>query len=439
MRHETPSEVASILAKHVPRNVESILDPCVGRGALLEPIVQRFANKSVDVTCVDIDVSVTRFVKRRFSCLVNGKLSVHACDFIDWGNRCTSQYDCVVMNPPFFGKKTDWRNITGMNFGFQKKAPVEGEFIRLALTLLKPNGVLLGIIPSSVVCGASLSWLRKILLSDGSIKYIHELPSYCFSGIEGRMYILVYKKKRSKSDIVLLNHDLYTPEKLTVPQNDLGKELRFDFAYHHATQSLTDLEDSTPELAWSRLGDLMDVCQGFEKSPKGTQSAIHTIDYKNCFWNCGRKLVGATSQENKYLANSSCILVSRIGRNCSKSFGVAISHKPVPCTDHVWIMKMKEPAQHLQILFSIRCLVHLSWFSSILERGVGAKYIVSHDLADLRIPMKLGSKHHGMFTKYEKAFRSYEGIEMQEIEKNTCVKLLEMIQKRKNSLQNVGH
>ena len=38
-RHDTPLSVATVLAKHAPRSARSILDPCVGSGALVEPCV----------------------------------------------------------------------------------------------------------------------------------------------------------------------------------------------------------------------------------------------------------------------------------------------------------------------------------------------------------------------------------------------------------------
>jgi 16S RNA G1207 methylase RsmC len=143
MRHETPSEIASVLARHIPRNPSSILDPCVGNGALLAPVLSRLSWNVAKVTCIDTDASVLGTVRATLSHRLNGKLETRTENFIDWAKKSVKRFDCIVMNPPFCGKRTDWTEIGS---GEQRKIPIEGEFVRQAIALLNNNGVLLAVL-----------------------------------------------------------------------------------------------------------------------------------------------------------------------------------------------------------------------------------------------------------------------------------------------------
>ena len=134
-RYDTPRSVATVLARHAPRNVRTILDPCVGSGALVDPLVSRAVSQKADVVCIDIDGQAVESVKRRFEPRLGSRLHVEQADFLSarttkrlW--RFLSSIDCVLMNPPFAGQKRAWRSITVSSRNGQGKrtrfAPAKG-------------------------------------------------------------------------------------------------------------------------------------------------------------------------------------------------------------------------------------------------------------------------------------------------------------------------
>ena len=73
--------------------------------------------------------------------------------------------------------------------------PLEAAFLCRALELLADGGRLLAIVPCSVVMSESLQWLREELLSQGAIRFVHELPPRSFPGVDSRMYLLVLQQR----------------------------------------------------------------------------------------------------------------------------------------------------------------------------------------------------------------------------------------------------
>ena len=53
--HVTPPEIARALARHAPKSVTRVLDPAVGDGSLLLPLLDRVCHSRCEVTAVDID------------------------------------------------------------------------------------------------------------------------------------------------------------------------------------------------------------------------------------------------------------------------------------------------------------------------------------------------------------------------------------------------
>jgi len=418
MRHETPSEIANVLARHAPRTPSSILDPCVGNGALLAPVLSRLSWNVSRVTCLDTDASVLGTVRATLSHNLNGKLETRTDNFIGWARKSAKRFDCIVMNPPFCGKRTNWTEIGPEK---QQKIPVEGEFVRQAITLLNNNGVLLAILPSSVICGSTLAWLRNEMLLQGSINYLHELSEKCFPGIDGRMYLVAYKKSKQSNSIVFLNHDLHAPETLVLPTKSIGAECRFDFGYHAARQKLKEIELIHPQLNWTQASKILRVFHGTIRVGKDKETpALHTSDYRDGFWQNHPKLSSQPTSSSDSFANNTDVLLKRLGRNCSRSFGILANEDSTYCTDSVWILRLRISYSTVKLLFVLRCLSNLPWVSSLLEKGVGAKYIAGADVLDLRLPLSLPKYFFSDFRSYCCAVKKYDVESMKHIEKNVC-------------------
>src|SRR5258708_7934105 len=113
MNYKTPPEIVSVLARHVPRGVQTVLDPAAGTGALLAPLARRFANSGTRVICVDTDGDALRVLQDNFQPTLGLSLRVIHRDFLTPQSGLDSgaepSFDCVIMNPPFCARKESFR------------------------------------------------------------------------------------------------------------------------------------------------------------------------------------------------------------------------------------------------------------------------------------------------------------------------------------------
>ena len=99
-----------------------------------------------------------------------------------------------------------------------RSIPIEVAFIVRAVRLLNPNGVLLAIVPATLISSFKTSWLRQYLMEIGAVDYVHELPKRTFKGVEARVYLFVYRKSARQRSLVVCNHDLVKPERILIKE-----------------------------------------------------------------------------------------------------------------------------------------------------------------------------------------------------------------------------
>lgn len=389
-RHETPHSVAAELAKHAPRHLETVLDPAVGTGALIAPLLQRFRNQNTLLHCIDIDGKVVNQLRKSPTLQFPESATFVKADFLKWSCRpgCPT-FDCVVMNPPFAAGKLDLRRTS--DFGFEdvnRSVPLEVAFTIKAVDLLNDEGRLLAVLPCSVVMAEKCQWLRDWLLANGAIRFIHELPPRSFPCVESRMYLLVFDKGKKSQKITLYNHDLFAPEKLELKLKKGVEVNRFDFGFHNAQIKLKKLTMRS-ELGWKRLGDIAQVFRGSVASPQGPKTAVHSCDFKSGFWKrSARHRIRFCDMKDRRICLGD-ILVKRVGRECHLSFGKAIALTGIPCSDCLLVIRPNSRHESLRILFALQVLFSLEWTKALIERGTGATYVGQNGLLDLPLPMEL--------------------------------------------------
>ena len=257
---ETPSEVALLLARHMPRNTKRLLDPAVGHAALLLPFTTRLAAGAL-VVFVDVDEGKLK-VSKDILCSNTFKVKCIKGDFLQCVHTSrhlkSSSFDCIVMNPPYAAKKGDWVELEYViaERRESKYLPKELAFMFRAVELLRNGGRLLAVMPASLVSSSLFSAFRDLLGSIGRFHYVHELPKFTFRGVEGRVYLVVFEKGNPSAKVELRNHDLAKPHPMRIAWNDLGCSRRLDFAYHDSRIWIKKLINGTPELKWVPLKDL---------------------------------------------------------------------------------------------------------------------------------------------------------------------------------------
>lgn len=427
-RHETPKEVASVLARWAPRKISSFLDPAVGNGALLKPLVSKLQRDKSRIVCVDTDPVALEFVKENYKQSFGRSITFVNKNFLETrfsnGHRTKNglKFDCIIMNPPFSGRKSCQERImlpSGVEGAdpVTKKLPLEGAFLVRAIQLLKFGGRVLAILPSSIVASSTGKWLREYLLENGRICCVHELPAFTFKKVEARIYLFVFEKGVPEKPVILRNHKLVRPDQLILRKSMLGDEKRFDYGFQLASIWYQKLQLRTPEAGWALLSRYAELTRGDAKSPEGTQVAIHTTDYDNGFWSLDRLKDKRIDLASKFTLKSSDLLVVRVGRRMTDSIGAVVGSASLGWTDCVIRIRVKRARLRTQLLFALRCVLACEDGKAFLERGCSAKYIVKSDLDRLHVPWELASMYPRIFAKYQMAVRKRHFEQMLSLEK----------------------
>jgi tRNA1(Val) A37 N6-methylase TrmN6 len=422
-RHETPRELAVALARHAPRLVGSILDPCVGTGALLEPLLRRLQKAATNVVCIDADQDVLGEVRTRFEPMLGRRLSLVCQDFLAWPGQSSRSdaadgFDCVVMNPPFAARRADWVRVrlNSAEIGRERSGPLEAAFVAKAVRELRPGGQLLAIVPSSLVSSARTAWLRRALLEAGAVRCVHELPRYTFSGVESRVYLFLFEKAGEGRPIVLRNHDLAQPQSMRVNVDDLGSETRLDYGFHRANRSYRAIRRRSPRVLWVPLSRLATIYRGEVNSPARSTKVLHTCDYRGGFWWSPhrRRPKARTAPDRRIRAGD--ILVKRVGRRCSSSIGPVVGHRGGKCSDCVLIIRPNYRTRMTELLFALRVLLASDEGAPLVEQGTGAAYLTERRLRDIDVPIGLSARFPQIYASYTRAIRQRQLSRMTQIE-----------------------
>lgn len=399
----------------------------MGNGILLQPLIERLRKSAKKIVCVDSDPTALAVVKMTLGKTFPHSLQLVGEDFLKWSDGFPEgkdkSFDCVLMNPPFDGRKgslvrieLDWpSHATLRNVGH---VPIEIAFVVRAIELLKPGGRLLAIVPSSLVSSSGVSWVRKYLLSIGFVRFVHELPRFTFKEVEARVYLFVFEKGKLQGSLTLCNHDLYKPEKLVIRMSSLNHEARFDYSFNQARLWLEDIRSRFPSLKWTKLKNIALLYRGSEESPEGPKHSVHTCDWNEGFWDSGDRRGGLKHGSGDRCIKQGDLLVRRVGRACVQSLGPICGHLNHTCSDCIYLIRPKPSIDSSELLFALRILVACSEGAPLVERGTGATYITEQAFYDLSIPTALRSILEDEFKSYLIALKSKDSRVMRLIEKN---------------------
>jgi tRNA1(Val) A37 N6-methylase TrmN6 len=425
-KYNTPSSIVDVIAKHTPKNISQLLDPAVGEGSLLYPFINQNLKKLKRVVCIDIEGTALNQVYRRYYSKLGDSLELYQRDFIQWSSKVKnqkSQFDCIVMNPPFCGRNDVLIKINMQaEFSTLKEnyryVPIEIAFIIRTIRLLKPYGKLFAVLPSSLITSERMGWVRKFMLKMGAVLCVHEFPRYSFKGVEGRTYLLIFNKFANQKKIIVSNWDSNSNTRMTIEKSDIINTNRFDYEYHSAYRQYDEAIRCSPSLKWEKVINLLDIYRGSIDSPLSGKTAIHTSNYKCNRWECE---TGWSHHANDATINSiqkGDLLVKRVGRNCSQSIGIAPRIYGLACTDCIFILRPRDYKVSIPILLALRIIANSKFGAKLIERGVGAKYISTKSLLRLIIPYGAFKTNPQRFETYFKAVKSNDYNSMLRVEQN---------------------
>lgn len=223
----TPSMVSELLARLVkPEENDRIYDPTCGSGSLLIRVVNQVPNRKVAV------YGQERNGQTHSLCMMN--MFLHNIDDakIAWGDTISNpqhledgnlmKFQVVVANPPFSldkwamgfaGENDDKFKMEAsldphgrFEWGVPPKSKGDYAFVQHMLYSLAEDGRMAVILPHGVLFrGASEARIRKQIIDMNLLDAVIGLPEALFYGTGIPACIMVFKKNRTRSDVLFID------------------------------------------------------------------------------------------------------------------------------------------------------------------------------------------------------------------------------------------
>ena len=215
----TPSEVAIKMCSYLPDNVETLLEPSVGSGNLLNAMNGKYIRADVfDINQDYLDQ------------IPNSELVHKTCgDFLT--AEISTRYDAILMNPPYlrYQDMTSEQRLTLRNLSpILRSGNVDMYmgFLVKSLELLKETGRLVAIIPSAWRYTKSAKLFREWILSNRYISVLYDYGSTkVFKGINVYCCILVLTRHPNTQYILnetLIPYETESPRPSLQTLNDVA-------------------------------------------------------------------------------------------------------------------------------------------------------------------------------------------------------------------------
>ncbi|GGB86421.1 hypothetical protein GCM10011352_10410 [Marinobacterium zhoushanense] len=418
IKHYTPDHLVSIIRKHLPKRITSILEPSVGNGALIHTLPDH--RKSLcSITAIDQNGNCIDYISNEFDNKFKNVNFLRA-EFLSWYEEnkelYKDTYDLVLMNPPFSAKLKSWIYFDG------SKQPIELAFLKAAIQLCKSGGSIIAIVPKSIISSENKHShsFRSSLINQYSVEYVYELESFDFPSIEGQFYILVIKKSQNSRSMALIGSE---NDRIILKKNFLkNSNYRLDFSYHDSTRIYNSIV-SRMELPLTKIHDLFDIYRGSSNLPFKNSMILHTSSYKDGHWNHENSSIANKNSAYVY-ANKNDLILKRVGRNCVLTFGIYLLERRQIISDCILILRSKGIVDPIEALFSIRSIYANSLGRKLLQKGTGAQYITINSLGELLIPIGVDKKFNDEFYRYKKLCLKNDSSGMEYIEKRLMKRIL---------------
>ena len=226
----TPQAVSSLMTQIVVQGKEdqkgfSVYDPTMGSGSLLLN-VKKYTNEPGTVNYFGQELNTSTYNLARMNMFLhkvdvaNQHLSNADTLDADWPTEEPTNFDAVLMNPPYSAKWTADKGFLdeprfSMYGVLAPKSKADFAFLLHGYYHLKDSGVMAIVLPHGVLFrGAAEGKIRKILLENGAIDTVIGLPANIFFNTSIPTTVIILKKNRENKDVLFIDaSNEFTKEK----------------------------------------------------------------------------------------------------------------------------------------------------------------------------------------------------------------------------------
>jgi len=192
----TPKSIREKLLSKLPNTIKNpkILDPACGTGEFLLTAKKYFKNPELHGW--DIDKNLIKISKE-----LTPKSNLKVVDSLLSGDY--NKFDFVIGNPPYFEFNPSREVRNKFKEIINGRINIFSLFIYQGLRWLKNGGYLAYVVPPSMNNGAYFQKLRKFIVENANIKYLHILKNpKLFNGALQSTMLLILKKGEHKGDYI---------------------------------------------------------------------------------------------------------------------------------------------------------------------------------------------------------------------------------------------
>lgn len=236
----TPTAVANLMAQivmfgHEDKEGLQVYDPTCGSGSLLLDI-KKYSNKKELIHYWGQELNTTTYNLAKMNMFIHNisieHQHLHNGDTLDadWPTEEETDFDCVVMNPPYSQNwSADPGFLNSARFGsygvLAPKSKADYAFLLHGYYHLKKNGTMGIVLPHGVLFrGGTEGKIREKLVNDGSIYAIIGLPANLFYNTSIPTIIMILKKDREDMSRDILFIDASKEFEKGKNQNKLTKD-----------------------------------------------------------------------------------------------------------------------------------------------------------------------------------------------------------------------
>lgn len=217
----TPQPVSTLMTQIVLAGKEnqkgfSVYDPTMGSGSLLLN-AKKYSNEPGTINYFGQELNTSTYNLARMNMILHGvdiaNQHLHNGDTLDadWPTEEPTNFDGVLMNPPYSAKWTAEKGFLDdprfASYGvLAPKSKADFAFLLHGYYHLKDTGVMAIVLPHGVLFrGAAEGKIRKILLENGAIDTVIGLPANIFFNTSIPTTVIILKKDREKKDVLFID------------------------------------------------------------------------------------------------------------------------------------------------------------------------------------------------------------------------------------------
>jgi adenine-specific DNA-methyltransferase len=164
---------------------KNILEPSCGTGQFIDKIYEK--NNNANITAVEIDKDLSEKIGEIYD-----NVNIINSDFLL--HKFNKKYDLIIGNPPYFEFKPDKNIMDIYKDVIVGRVNIYGLFIKKSIELLEPDGILIFVIPTSLLSSKYFEKIRKFIIKNCNIQRIKILNTNDFEDAQQQTMIFELKK-----------------------------------------------------------------------------------------------------------------------------------------------------------------------------------------------------------------------------------------------------